>query len=300
MNAVAPGGGGEVCHKPSGDPSAHPVRIDEHVLKLERRALERQAGYESQAGAVGCYCDSSPSFGDAVVGQLQPLRIGQQDLSVPFVRQRRASKQAAQGRQVPGDSGADSKEHQRSHDRRLPGALMALVASTILVATLGLHGDGVEVLGKLAHGAPRFGLRGLSWSTIRSVAPLAGIVAFVVVAQSAATTRAFADQGGSEVDVGRDFLGVGAGSIAAGLVGAFPVDASPPRTATVAAASGRTQAAGLGAAAAIVLLVPAAGLIKVVPLAMLAGRCLSSQRGSSTAATCSRSLGLTCSSSAWL
>ena len=156
-------------------------------------------------------------------------------------------------------------------DRRLPGALVGLVASTILVAALGLHAHGVAVLGTLAHGAPRFGLEGLSWSTLGSVAPIAGVVALVVVTQSAATTRAFADQGGYEVDVGRDFLGVGAGSIVAGLVGAFPVDASPPRTAAVAAASGRTQAAGLGAAAAIVLLVPAAGVLKDVPVAALAG-----------------------------
>jgi MFS superfamily sulfate permease-like transporter len=102
------------------------------------------------------------------------------------------------------------------------------------------------------------------------VAPVAGVVALVVVSQSAATTRAFADQGGYEVDVGRDFLGVGAGSIAAGLFGSFPVNASPPRTAAVASASGRTQAACLGAAAAMVLVVPAAGLLKDVPLATLA------------------------------
>ena len=123
----------------------------------------------------------------------------------------------------------------------------------------------------LAHGAPRFGLVGLSWSTLSSVGPIAGVVALVVVTQSAATTRAFADQGGYQVDVGRDFLGVGAGSIAAGVLGAFPVNASPPRTAAVAAASGRTQAAGLVAAAAILLLVPAAGLLKDVPVATLAG-----------------------------
>jgi sulfate permease, SulP family len=156
-------------------------------------------------------------------------------------------------------------------DRRLPGALVALVASTILVAALGLHADGVAVMGNVAHGAPRFGLVGLSWSTLTRVGPIAGVVALVVVTQSAATTRAFADQGGYQVDVGRDFLGVGAGSIAAGLLGAFPVNSSPPRTAAVAAASGRTQAAGLFAAAAILVLVPAAGLLKDVPVATLAG-----------------------------
>ncbi len=118
-------------------------------------------------------------------------------------------------------------------DRRLPGALVGLVTSTILVAVLGLRAHGVAVPGTLAHGAPQFGLPGLSWSTFGSVAPIAAVVALVVVTQSAATTRAFADQGHYEVDVGRDFLGVGAGSIVAGLAGAFPVNASPPRTAAV-------------------------------------------------------------------
>src|ERR1019366_8058526 len=95
-------------------------------------------------------------------------------------------------------------------------------------------------------------------------------VALLVVSQTAATTRAFADQGGYQVDVGRDFLGIGAGNIVAGLFRSFPVNASPARTAAVASASGRTQATGLGAAAALVLLVPAAGLLKDVPLATLA------------------------------
>ena len=155
-------------------------------------------------------------------------------------------------------------------DRRLPGALVGLIGSTLVVGALGLQTHGVAVLGTLAHGAPRLGLFDLSWSALRSVAPIAAVVALVVVSQSAATTRAFADQGGYRVDVDRDFLGVGGGNIVAGLFGSFPVNASPPRTAAVASASGRTQAAGLGAAAAVVVLVPAAGLLKDVPLATLA------------------------------
>jgi high affinity sulfate transporter 1 len=155
-------------------------------------------------------------------------------------------------------------------DRRLPGALVGLVASTVIVGAFGLHSHGVAVLGTLAHGAPRFGLVGLSWSTLGSVVPIAGVVALVVVSQSAATTRAFADQGGYQVDVGRDFIGVGAGSIVAGISGSFPVDASPARTAAVASAGGRTQATGLGAALVIAALIPAAGLLKDVPLATLA------------------------------
>jgi SulP family sulfate permease len=155
-------------------------------------------------------------------------------------------------------------------DRKLPAALVGLLGSTIAVAALSLRSHGVAVLGAVAHGAPRLGLFDLSWATIGDVAPVAGVVALVVISQSAATTRAFADQGRYEVDVGRDFVGVGAGSIAAGLLGAFPVNASPARTAAVASVSGRTQAAGLAAAAAVIALIPAAGLLKDVPLATLA------------------------------
>jgi sulfate permease, SulP family len=156
-------------------------------------------------------------------------------------------------------------------DRRFPGALAALIGSTVVVAVFGLPAHGVSVLGAFAHGAPRFGLVGLSWSALGSVAPIAGVVALVVLAQSAATSRAFADEGDYEVNVGRDFIGVGAGNIAAGLCGSFPVNASAPRTAAVASVHGRTQAAGLGAAAALALLIPAAALLKDVPLATLAG-----------------------------
>jgi SulP family sulfate permease len=155
-------------------------------------------------------------------------------------------------------------------DRRIPGGLIGLLGSTALVAVLGLQAHGVAVLGTIQSGAPKFGLTGLSWSTLGNLAPLAAVVALVVVTQTAATTRGFADQGGYDVDAGRDFLAVGAGSVLAGVVGSFPVDASPPRTGAVATAGGRTQAGALGAALIVVLLIPVANVLKDVPLATLA------------------------------
>jgi SulP family sulfate permease len=156
-------------------------------------------------------------------------------------------------------------------DRRLPGALVGLVGATVLVSVLDLGHHGVAVLGAFAHGAPRIGLSGVSVSAVERLAPLAGVVALVVVIQSAATARAFRDPRDAGTSSGRDYLGVGAGSIVAGLIGAFPVDASPPQTAAVTAVRGRTQLAELLAAAGIALLIPAAGILRDVPLAALAG-----------------------------
>ena len=67
----------------------------------------------------------------------------------------------------------------------------------------------------------------------------------------------------------RDFVAVGAGGMAAGLVGAFPVNASPPRTAVLLSAGGRTQLAGVITAGLVVALVPALGLLRDLPLATL-------------------------------
>jgi len=55
----------------------------------------------------------------------------------------------------------------------------------------------------------------------------------VVMMQTAAVSHAFRDPGGGEANVDRDFLGLGAANILAGLAGTFPVNASPPRTAVV-------------------------------------------------------------------
>ncbi len=155
-------------------------------------------------------------------------------------------------------------------DRRVPGALIGLIGSTAVVAAAGLHARGVAILGTVAHAPPHVGLTHVSWSSLGSIFPVAAVVALVVVSQSAATTSAFSppDKGGG--DVARDFIGVGAGSILSGLFGSFAVDASPARTAAVESTGGRTQAAGLGAAAVIVALVPAASLLTDVPEATLA------------------------------
>lgn len=155
-------------------------------------------------------------------------------------------------------------------DQRLPGALVGLVLSTVLVATAGLASRGVAVLGAFSHGLPHLGLGGLGCSALRNVLPVAGVVGLVVISQSAATTQSFPGQAGYDLDVNRDFLGIGAGNVLAGLVGAFPVNASPPRTAAVTAVGGRTRAVGLGAAAGVVLLIPAAGVLRDVPVVTLA------------------------------
>ena len=77
---------------------------------------------------------------------------------------------------------------------------------------------------------------------------------------------------GETPNVDRDYLGLGVGGALAGLFGAFPVNASPPRTAIVAETGGRSQIAGLVACVVIWLVaLYGAELLAHVPTAALAG-----------------------------
>ena len=136
---------------------------------------------------------------------------------------------------------------------RLPGALAALGGATVLVLALNLEQRGVAVIGAFHVEAPHPALPLVGAEDFVRVLGLAAIITLVIMVQSAATSRSFAGLPGEAPDIDRDFLGLGAGSLLAGLFGGFPVNASPPRTAIVAETGGRSQFAGLTAAAAIVL-----------------------------------------------
>ena len=155
---------------------------------------------------------------------------------------------------------------------RAPGALIALALATLASAALGLEARGVSTLGVLPSVAPHLVLPEVSFEAFRQIAPLALIIAAVVMMQTAATARSFPDDSGQGAEIDRDFLGVGAANVLAGLTGAFPVNASPPRTAIVAESGGASQLGGL-VAAAIALIVAKFGgeWIAHVPHAALAG-----------------------------
>jgi MFS superfamily sulfate permease-like transporter len=153
---------------------------------------------------------------------------------------------------------------------RVPGALVGVVAATAAVLAFDLEHHGVAVLGALPGGMPHPVLP--AFDTIRQLVPLALIVALVIMVQTATVSHSFPDAADWEPDVNRDFLGVGAGNIVAALLGAFPVNASPPRTAVVVDGGSTSQFGALAAATVVLVLVLWGGaLLAHVPEAALAG-----------------------------
>ncbi len=154
----------------------------------------------------------------------------------------------------------------------LPGPLGAMAAAATAVAILGLEGRGVTVIGVVHGGLPSMALPGAGLGSLAGLTPLALIIALVVMVQTAATARSFPPSPDTPPDVARDFVGVGAANLFAGLTQAFPVDASPPRTAIVAQGGGRSQLSGLTAMAVVAaLLLFGADWLVHIPEAALSG-----------------------------
>jgi SulP family sulfate permease len=155
-------------------------------------------------------------------------------------------------------------------NRKLPGALFALAASATAVALLHLQ-DRVAVVGALHVGLPQLRLPFPHDVHAESILPVAAVVAVVCVLQTVTTLRTFRSHKGI-VDVSSDVAATGIGSLLAGIVGAFPVDASPPRTAIVASAGARSQLAGIIALLGVALFaLLGGGVAGFVPQAALAG-----------------------------
>jgi SulP family sulfate permease len=155
---------------------------------------------------------------------------------------------------------------------RFPGALAGLVAAGATVWALHLDRRGVAVLGALPAALPHIALPIGNLGDWVRVVPIALIVALVCMMQTAVVLRSFPSDPEAVEDPSHDFAAVGMGSVAAALLGAFAVDASPPRTALSVSVGGRTQLTGIVAVVTVVLFVVlGARLAAYLPLAALGG-----------------------------
>ena len=156
---------------------------------------------------------------------------------------------------------------------KVPGALIGVVGAGIVVALFHLQTHGVSLLGALPVALPHLALPPLPGTAeFGHLVPLALVVAMVCIMQTSAVAGTFPSEKGQPDDVSRDFAGVGAGSIVAGLIGSFSVDSSPPSTAIVVESGGHSQIASITAVVLMIALaVLAAGLMAYVPHAALSG-----------------------------
>ena len=102
-----------------------------------------------------------------------------------------------------------------------------------------------RVLGTVPSGLPVIKLPHVEWSwkLIQQLVPTAFAMFIVILAQSAATSRAYSARYNEKFSENIDLVGLGLANVSAGLSGAFVVNGSPTKIQMVDSAGGRTQLA---------------------------------------------------------
>ncbi|MGA3115679.1 MAG: SulP family inorganic anion transporter [Syntrophobacteraceae bacterium] len=144
----------------------------------------------------------------------------------------------------------------RKISRKLPGPLIAVIGAITVSSAINLKAHGVSILGPVPGGMPTAGLPhlDLSVSLLMKLLPIAFSIFVVILAQSAATSRAYATRHNERFSENVDLVGLSLANVGAGLTGTFVVNGSPTMTQTVDSAGGRSQLAQI-TTSIIVLLV---------------------------------------------
>ncbi|MGA8571371.1 MAG: SulP family inorganic anion transporter [Desulfobaccales bacterium] len=160
----------------------------------------------------------------------------------------------------------------RKISRKIPGALIAVIGAILVSWAIDLAASGVVTLGMVPRGLPRFGVPfvPLSANLLMRLAPTAFSIFVVILAQSAATSRAYAIRYDEPFRENVDLVGLSIANVGAGLTGAFVVNGSPTASEMVDSAGGRCQLAQI-TSCCIVLLVLffLTGPLAYLPVAVL-------------------------------
>jgi high affinity sulfate transporter 1 len=154
----------------------------------------------------------------------------------------------------------------------VPGALVAVIGAIIVSWAFDLSDHGVSTLGPVERGLPSLGLpTDVTFEQFKDMIPMAFSIAVLILAQSAATSRAYAARYNDRFSENHDLVGLSFANAAAGLSGTFVVNGSPTKTQMVDDAHGRSQLAGVACAGVvIVVLLFLTGTLQYLPNAVLA------------------------------
>jgi sulfate permease, SulP family len=156
-------------------------------------------------------------------------------------------------------------------NRRIPGLLIAVIAAIGVSWAADLASHGVDVVGPVPRGLPHLGLPALGWHDATALLGAAVAMFVVILAQSAATSRAYAVKYEEPFSEVTDLTGLAAANAAAAFSGTFVVNGSPTKTQITDSAGGRSQLSQMTAAAVVlIVLVLFTGPLAYLPDAALA------------------------------
>lgn len=156
---------------------------------------------------------------------------------------------------------------------RIPGSIIAMIASIVISSVLHLHDQGLRLvvdLTPIPAGFPPVTTPILtSWAALSPAAIACAVLSLV---ESSSVARALASRSGQRLDLAAEFAGQGLANISASFFGGYPVSGSLGRSALnqQAGAESRLSAAFCGAFMLLVLLF-LGPVVGKTPIASLAG-----------------------------
>jgi SulP family sulfate permease len=143
----------------------------------------------------------------------------------------------------------------------IPGPMVAVVISTLLVWAFGLNENGVKIVGDVPAGLPAFSFPAMNMADFTALLPIALTISFVGFMESIAVAKKIAREKRYEIDANKELVGLGAANIIGSFFKAMPVTGGFSRTAV-----NKNAGANTGLAAIITAVLIAIALLFFTPL----------------------------------
>jgi len=155
---------------------------------------------------------------------------------------------------------------------KIPGALVALVLLTVVVAYFDLAAKGVSVLGAMPSGPPTLTVPAIPLADYLRLVPSALAIVAILLCEGLLVVRSYSSKYGYKVDGDQMLFSWGAANIAAGFTGSLVTGNSPSRSAAMDASGAKSQLPSLVAAGTIaIVMLFFTDTLAYLPNAALAG-----------------------------
>ncbi len=153
---------------------------------------------------------------------------------------------------------------------KLPAALVSLTLFSVIAVVIDAAASGVESVGAIPAGLPGFTVPDFASGEFATLAASAFSIAVVILAQSAAVARSFAQKNGYVDSVKGDLVGLSAANLASAFTSGFAINGSPPRTAAGDSSGSKGQVVNIAMAVTVALvLLFLTGLFEYIPSGVL-------------------------------
>ncbi|MFT4898244.1 MAG: SulP family sulfate permease [Flavobacteriales bacterium] len=137
----------------------------------------------------------------------------------------------------------------------IPGALVAVVAGTVVVQFGGLESDNVSIVKEIPTGLPSFSIPDLGTENLEALIPIGLTLALIAFMESISIAKAIqaTHKGEYELDNNQEMIGLGMGNLVGSFFGCYPTTGGFSRSAVSDQAGAKTNLAAIIAAGLIAI-----------------------------------------------